>query len=143
VVFITYVYVNGDSVESHCRFIKVTKPHRNLELSPLSLSLSVCVCVQITDSIYHDVTRRVNMQGLRRSNEYTLCQRAWKQKEDDQNEGCGRSDPETLVHIQSTYCVLQSREATSAHHHESLLTASSAGNHGSVTRVEGVDLPDT
>jgi hypothetical protein len=41
------VYVNGDSVESHCRFIKGTNPHRSLELSPLSLSLSV----QITNSI--------------------------------------------------------------------------------------------
>jgi hypothetical protein len=39
--------------------------------------------------------------GLRRSNEYTLCQQAWRQREDDEYEGCGWSDPETLVHIQS------------------------------------------
>jgi hypothetical protein len=55
--------------------------------------------------------------GLRRSNECTLCQRAWKQRKDDQHEGCERSDPETLGHIQSARCVLQARAATSAHHH--------------------------
>ncbi len=43
----------------------------------------------------------LHRMGLRRSNECTLSQRAWKKREDDQHEGCGRSDPETLVHIQS------------------------------------------
>ncbi len=38
--------------------------------------------------------------GLRRNNEYTLCQRAWNQRENDRHEGCGWSDPETLGHIQ-------------------------------------------
>ncbi len=46
-----------------------------------------------------------------------LCQRAWKEREDDRHEGCGRSDPETLGHIQSVCCTLQSRVTTSAHHH--------------------------
>jgi hypothetical protein len=46
-----------------------------------------------------------------------LCQRARKQREDDQREGCGRIDPETLDHIQSARCALQTRPATSAHHH--------------------------
>jgi hypothetical protein len=55
--------------------------------------------------------------GLRRSNECTLYQRARKKREDDQHEGCGRSDPETLDHIQSARCALQARAATSAHHH--------------------------
>ena len=59
----------------------------------------------------------LHRMGLRRSNECTLCQRAWKQREDDQHEGCGRSDPETLGHIQSAHCALQARAATSAHHH--------------------------
>jgi hypothetical protein len=49
----------------------------------------------------------LNRMGLRRSNEYTLCQRSWREREDDENEGCGRSDPETLVHIQSARCTLQ------------------------------------
>jgi hypothetical protein len=55
-------YVNGDSVESLCRFIKGTKPRRSLELSPLSVYVCVCVCVQITNSIYHGVTRHVSIQ---------------------------------------------------------------------------------
>ncbi len=55
--------------------------------------------------------------GLRRSNEWTLCQRAWKQREDDRHQGCGRSDPETLGHIQSARCALQARAVTWAHHH--------------------------
>ncbi len=59
----------------------------------------------------------LHRMGLRRSNEYTLCQRAWKEREDDQHEGCGRSDPETLDHIQSARCALQVRADTSAHHH--------------------------
>ncbi len=59
----------------------------------------------------------LHRMGLRRSNECTLCQRAWRQREDDEHEGCGRSDPETLDHIQSARCVLQARVATSAHHH--------------------------
>jgi hypothetical protein len=61
-VFITYMYVNGDSVQSLCRFIKDTKPHRSLELSPLCVYVCVCVCVQITNSMYHGVTRHVCMQ---------------------------------------------------------------------------------
>jgi hypothetical protein len=36
-------YVNGDSMESLCRFIKGTKPCRNLELSPLSVCICMCV----------------------------------------------------------------------------------------------------
>ncbi len=55
--------------------------------------------------------------GLSRSNEYTLCQRTWKHREDDQHEGRGRSDPETLGHIQSLRCDLQGRADTSVHHH--------------------------
>ena len=50
--------------------------------------------------------------GLRRSNEYTLWQRARKQREDDHHEGCGRIDPDTLVHIQSARCAVQGREMT-------------------------------
>ena len=57
--------------------------------------------------------------GLRRSNECTLCQRDWKQREDDQHES------------ESGYIGAPS-----------LLTASSVGNSGNVTRVEGVDLLD-
>ncbi len=47
----------------------------------------------------------------------SVCQRARKQTVDDQHDGCGRIDPETLGHIQSARCTLQAREATSAHHH--------------------------
>jgi hypothetical protein len=43
----------------------------------------------------------LHRMGLRRSYECTLCQRAWEQRKDDQHEGCERSDPETLGHIQS------------------------------------------
>jgi hypothetical protein len=49
VVFITYMYVKGDCVESRCRLIKGTKPRRSLELSPLALCVCVCVCI---DNIY-------------------------------------------------------------------------------------------
>jgi hypothetical protein len=59
----------------------------------------------------------IHRMGLRRSNEYTLCQRVWKEREDDRHEGCGRSDPETLGHIQSACCTLQARATTSVHHH--------------------------
>ena len=59
----------------------------------------------------------LHRMGFRRSNECTLCQRAWRQREDDEHDGCGRSDPETLGHIQSARCALQVRAATSAHHH--------------------------
>ncbi len=59
----------------------------------------------------------LHRMGLRRSNEYTLCQRAWRQREDDEHEGCGRNYPETLGHIQSAHCVLQARTDISAHHH--------------------------
>jgi hypothetical protein len=55
--------------------------------------------------------------GLRRSNECTLCQRVWRQREDDEHDGCGRSDPETLDHIQSACCALQARVVTSVYHH--------------------------
>jgi hypothetical protein len=79
--------------------------------------------------------------GLRRSNECTFCQRAWKQREDDEHEGCGRSDPETLVYIQSVCCVLQARPVTSTQ--KSVLVSSLVGNSDNITRVEGVDLLDT
>ncbi len=59
----------------------------------------------------------LHRMGLRRSNECTLCRQAWRQREDDEHDRCGRSDPETLVHIQSACCVLQARAATSEHHH--------------------------
>ncbi len=39
---------------------------------------------------------------LRGNNDCTLCQRARKQREDNQREGCGRTD-----HIQSARCALQ------------------------------------
>ena len=49
------MYVNGDSVESFCR--------ASMKLRTLpSLSVCVCMCIQITNSIYHGVTRCVNMQ---------------------------------------------------------------------------------
>jgi hypothetical protein len=35
------MYVNGDSMESLYSFIKDTKSHRSLELSPLSVSIVV------------------------------------------------------------------------------------------------------
>jgi len=72
--------------------------------------------------------------GLWGSNGCTLCQRARNQREDDQREGCGRIDPETLGHIQSARCALQARAAAPP-----LLAASSEGDNSSVTRVEGVD----
>ncbi len=59
----------------------------------------------------------LHRMGLRRSNECTLCQRARKQREDDQYKGCGRSDPEKLGHIQSAWCALHVRSDTSVHHH--------------------------
>ena len=59
----------------------------------------------------------LHRMGLRGSNGFTLCQRARKQREDDQWEGCGRTDPETLGHIQSARCALQTRAAASVHHH--------------------------
>ncbi len=86
--------------------------------------------------------------GLRGSNDYTLCQRVRNQREDDQHEGCGRIDPETLVHIQSVRCDLQTRTFTSVYHHcsqkvQGEISTSSVGDSNSVTRVNGVDLPDT
>ena len=59
----------------------------------------------------------LHRMGLRGSSGCTLCQRARKQRVDDQQDGCGRIDPETLGHIQSARCALQARAATSAHHH--------------------------
>ena len=59
----------------------------------------------------------LHRMGLRGSNDYTLCQRVRNQREDDQHEGCGRIDPETLVHIQSVRCDLQTRTFTSMNHH--------------------------
>ena len=59
----------------------------------------------------------LHRMGLRGTSGCTLCQRARKQRVDDQHDGCGRIDPETLGHIQSARCVLQAREATSVHHH--------------------------
>ena len=59
----------------------------------------------------------LHRMGLRGNNGCTLCQRARQQREDDQREGCGRTDPETLGHIQSARCALQARAATSTHHH--------------------------
>ena len=59
----------------------------------------------------------LHRMGLRGSSGFTLCQRARKKRVDDQHDGCGRIDPETLVHIQSARCSLQTREVTSAHHH--------------------------
>jgi hypothetical protein len=59
----------------------------------------------------------LHRMGLRRTNEYTLCQRAWRQREDDEHDGCGRSDLETLGHIQSARCTLQARGDTSVYHH--------------------------
>jgi hypothetical protein len=78
--------------------------------------------------------------GLRGSNNFTLCQRARKQRKDDKHEGCGRIDPETLGHIQ---CALYSPSESGYVGAPPLLAASSAGDSGSVTRVKGVDLPDT
>jgi hypothetical protein len=59
----------------------------------------------------------LHRMGLRGNRSCTLCQRARKQRVDDQHDGCGRIDPETLDHIQSARCTLQTREATSVHHH--------------------------
>jgi hypothetical protein len=78
--------------------------------------------------------------GLRRSNECTLCRRVWKERKDDRHEGCGRSDPETLVHIQSALYSPSENDYIGV---PSLVTASSSGNKDNVTRVEGMDVLDT
>ena len=49
----------------------------------------------------------LHRMGLRGSSDCTLCQRARNQRVDDQHDGCGRIDPETLGHIQSARCALQ------------------------------------
>ncbi len=59
----------------------------------------------------------LHRMGLRGSSGCTLWQRARKQMVDDHHDGCGRIDPETLVHIQSARCALQARATTSEHHH--------------------------
>jgi hypothetical protein len=78
----------------------------------------------------------LHRMGLRRSNECTLCQRAWRQREDDEHDGCGRSNPETLGHIQSVRCALQARATTSVRHH-CWMAASSVGNSGSAPESKG------
>jgi hypothetical protein len=74
----------------------------------------------------------LHRMGLRRSNECTQCNRARKKREVNQHEGCGRSDPETLGHIQSALCSPSESGYVGA---PSLLTASSVGNSDSVSRV--------
>ena len=54
--------------------------------------------MQVMTNSFHCGVHLYRM-GLRRSNECTLCQRVWRQREVDEHEGCGRSDPETLGHM--------------------------------------------
>jgi hypothetical protein len=61
-----------------------------------------------------------------------------KQREDDQWEGCGRTDPETLGHPECTLCAPNESDYVGA---PPLLEASSTGDSGSVTRVKGVTFP--
>ena len=78
--------------------------------------------------------------GLRGSSGCTLCQRARNQRVDDQLDGCGRIDPETLAHSECTLRFSSNSGYVSA---PSLLAAGSEGDNSSVTGVKGVELPNT